>query len=176
VNQCIRFSFFFAIGVFATQLALGQQTLGLGGGGNPLYEKTKDGFIKYWSGRRTNNGERVIKHSCQLKNDKKHGWERFYGDKGEKWEETHYKNGKRDGRYTKWFGLEYGGKKYRETHYKDDKEHGRETTWFDNGQKRFEVNYENGQLQGWFLEWDLDGKKIKEDFYNNGEFLYSKQG
>ncbi len=59
-------------------------------------------------------------------------WTRWY-ENGKKKEEKNYKNGKLDGLGTSWYE---NGQKEKEENYKDDKQDGLEVWWHENGQKK----------------------------------------
>ena len=115
---------------------------------------------------------------------------------GKKDFEGSYKDGKKDGKWTKWYK---NGQKYEIRNWKSGIEHGKITLWYENGQKRHEETikngvydggkitrwYENGQKQletfnmngqgdGYHFEWDKYGRKIVDDIYLNGNVVKSK--
>ena len=78
-------------------------------------------------------------------------------ENGNKREEGILKNGKREGKWIRWWG---NGNKMYEKEYKDGKPEGKYIEWYGNGNKRFEGEYKNGERVGQWIEWDENGKKI----------------
>ena len=64
---------------------------------------------------------------------------------GEKEFEGSYREGEKEGLYTKWYE---NGQKELEGNYKDGKKEGIETEWYENGQKKSEGTYKNGKDDG----------------------------
>lgn len=58
--------------------------------------------------------------------------------------------------------------KYEETHFKGGKRHGLRTKWYDNGQKKSEANYKGGQLDGIKTTWFRNGKKKSIKDFSEG--------
>ena len=69
-----------------------------------------------------------------------------------------YKNGKREGKYRKWF--EEGLISF-EASYSEGKRHGTTRSWWRNGNLRSEANYEMGIAQGVQQQWYASGAKFK---------------
>jgi antitoxin component YwqK of YwqJK toxin-antitoxin module len=80
-----------------------------------------------------------------------------YYSSGQKESEGTYKNGKKDGKWTRWHR---NGQKYSETTFKDGKYDGKYTTWYENGQKREEGTFKDGSegpIES--TSWDKYGNK-----------------
>lgn len=58
--------------------------------------------------------------------------------------------------------------KYEETHFKAGKRYGLRTKWYDNGQKKSEANYKDGQLDGIKTTWYRTGKKKSMRNFSEG--------
>ena len=76
--------------------------------------------------------------------------------------EEHYKNGKLDGKCTKWHG---NGQTSSEEYYKNGKLDGKCTKWYGNGQTSSEEYYKNDKLDGKCTEWHDNGQKRAEGSY-----------
>ncbi len=70
----------------------------------------------------------------------------------QKKEETHYKEGKKEGLTTKWYE---NGQKQEEGNFKDDKKEGLFTLWYENGQKKEELHFEDGIQAEFHYEDDI---------------------
>jgi len=105
------------------------------------------------------------------KDGKKDGkWTRWY-ENGQKSSEGTFKDGKPDGPFTVWYD---NGQKESEYTYKDGKEDGLTTKWYDNGQKRWEYTYKDGKEDGLETVWYDNGQKDYEYTYKDGEIISSK--
>jgi len=62
---------------------------------------------------------------------------------GNKYDESNYKNGEKDGKQYMWYE---DGKLFYEFNYKNDKENGKQYIWDENGKLKHEVDYKNGKL------------------------------
>jgi len=89
-------------------------------------------------------------------------------ESGQNEEETTFKDGKLDGKYTLWYE---NGEKYAEGTYNDGKLVGLATSWYRNGQKRSEGTYKNGKLEGWGTSWHKNGRKRGKGTYEDGKML-----
>jgi antitoxin component YwqK of YwqJK toxin-antitoxin module len=86
---------------------------------------------------------------------------------GQKLGESTYKDGKRDGPWTRWHE---NGQKWRESTYKDGKWDGLRTQWYENGQKEEESTYKDGKQDGlWTRYWKENGQKRLEGTYKDGK-------
>ncbi len=83
---------------------------------------------------------------------------RYYYN-GERQEELHLKNGKKNGVCTMWY---INGEKMYEAHYVDDVLHGDFIQWYDNGKKDYEAQYTNGIATGTWKFYNKDGSLKKE--------------
>jgi len=90
---------------------------------------------------------------------------------GEKELKGNFKNGKKDGLWTKW--LENGQKEEEET-FKDGEKDGKWTNWYENGQKELEVTYKDGKEDGLYTRWFENGQKSWEGTYKDGKKISSK--
>ena len=75
---------------------------------------------------------------------------------GRRASETHYRDGRPHGSFTKWF--DSGDKEYQGQH-KDGKRDGLHTSWWPNGQKAAEIAYDQDKPVNSKL-WDEQGKPI----------------
>ena len=80
-------------------------------------------------------------------------------------QESNYKNGKLNGKSTRWF---FTGHKEYEEYYVDDKLQGKKSTWNENGTLMAEDNYEKGLLNGNCNEWYSNGQLQMDTYYKNG--------
>ena len=94
-----------------------------------------------------------------------------YQSNGKKRLEGTYKDGKRDGLWTRWH--ENGQMKVKGT-FKDGEQDGLWTWWDKNGQKSFEGTYKDGQEDGLLTWWHNNGQKWKEKTYKDGEEISAK--
>ncbi len=76
-----------------------------------------------------------------------------------------YVNGKKHGRYERWF--ENGIRSF-ESNYVDGKKHGKTYSWWRNGNRRSENNFKVGVPDGEQLEWYKSGAKFKKLVLVNG--------
>ena len=88
-------------------------------------------------------------------------WTKWYRS-GQKKSERNYKEGLRDGLHTEW---SRSGQKKFEGNYKEGRLH---TEWYENGQKKFEGNYKEGRSDGLWTEWYENGQKKSEGNYKDG--------
>jgi antitoxin component YwqK of YwqJK toxin-antitoxin module len=66
--------------------------------------------------------------------------------------------------------LDENGKKKSEEHYKDGKKEGRWTWWYENGQKECEGFYKEAKANGLWTVWSEIGDRIDErDFVDGNE-------
>jgi len=137
-------------------------------------DSIKDSFMSEHNYIFNNRGwfERSEDH---WKNGKKHGkWytyhsvrtneDKDWGDKAVVETEVHYREGKLDGLYTKWYE---NGRKIEEGTYKDGKEDGLWTIWHEDGQKMVEIPYKDGDWEGVFRKWYDNGHLSEEGNYKN---------
>ena len=104
------------------------------------------------------------------KNGKQDGkWTRWH-ENGQKQYEITYKDGKPDGKWTYWHE---NGQKSGEVTYKDGKRDGLHTSWHDNGQKSGEVTWKDGELDGRETHWYVNGQKSYEGTYKDGWLIES---
>ena len=80
--------------------------------------------------------------------------------------EGSYKNGKQDGKWTRWHE---NGQKWYEGTFKDGILDGLHTTWYENGQKKEEVTFKDGELGGLETWWYENGQKWIEITYKDGK-------
>ncbi|SVE06804.1 uncharacterized protein METZ01_LOCUS459658 [marine metagenome] len=80
-----------------------------------------------------------------------------YYRNGQKWEETTYKDGKKDGKWTTW---NPNGLKSIERTYKDGEPDGLWTVWYENGQKKREVIYKDKKRFS-YKTWNRDGSVME---------------
>ena len=99
---------------------------------------------------------------------RKHGLVRLWRDDGTLDSESHWENGKLEGRITNYF---QNGRKFLETTYRKQSPDGAMTEWFENGNKKSELNYLQGTLNGWVREWSENGELKTEEQYLNGQLL-----
>ena len=138
-------------------------------------DSIKDSFMSEHNYIFNNRGwfERSEDH---WKNGKKHGkWytyhsvrtneDKDWGDKAVVETEVHYREGKLDGLYTKWYE---NGRKHSEETYKDGERDGLWTYWYENGQKLWEWTWKDG-MNGPYKEWYLNGHLSDEGNYKNGK-------
>ena len=88
-----------------------------------------------------------------------------YYDNGNKYSETHYKDGELDGVYAEWYEE---GIMMSETHYKDGKPDGVCTEWCQDGTK-IEEHYKDGKKEGVETKWYEDETMMSETHYKNDE-------
>ena len=69
-------------------------------------------------------------------------------------EETHFKNGKKNGPYRKW-SYRSTGRKTIEGQYKDGKKEGRWRWWYENGTKELIKHYKDGVENGERIEYSI---------------------
>ena len=84
--------------------------------------------------------------------------------------ETHYKNGKGDGKQTYWHE---NGKKSSTGYMKKGLNEGKAIGWYDNGQKRWEHYFKNGKLNGQNKFWNKNGRLEKTIFWQNGTIIHT---
>ena len=89
--------------------------------------------------------------------------ERFY-ENGQKFYESNYKEGLKDGLHTWW---RHEGEKKLEGNFKDGKEDGLWTRWYKSGQKREEKNYTNNKPMS-VQVWKPNGQKCPVTNVKNG--------
>ena len=80
-----------------------------------------------------------------------------YYRNGQKWKETTYKDGKKDGKWTTW---NPNGLKSIERTYKDGEPDGLWTVWYENGQKKREVIYKDKKRFS-YKTWNRDGSVME---------------
>ena len=56
-----------------------------------------------------------------------------------------------------------------EQSYKDGKKDGKWTKWYKDGEKKYEKNYKDGKKDGKWTEWDENGQIKSEATYKDGE-------
>lgn len=100
-------------------------------------------YVEYFSNEDTLNPIRTIRY--------------YYN--GEKQEETHYKDGIKDGLNTFWY---QNGEKMFEGNYKEGLQNGTFTQWFDNGKVDYIAEYENGRPTGTWKYYSKDGNLMSE--------------
>ena len=91
----------------------------------------------------------------------------FY-DNGQKEAEVNYKDGKRDGLWTRWYK---NGQKKSKGNCKDGKRDGLWTDWYENGQKKSEENWKDGKLDGLGTGWYENGQKRAEENWKDGKIM-----
>ena len=74
----------------------------------------------------------------------------WWYESGEKYEEMHYKNGRKDGLATYW---RRSGAKTAEIYYKNGNRDGVATAWYPSGQKLIERHWKNGIRDGRETLW-----------------------
>jgi antitoxin component YwqK of YwqJK toxin-antitoxin module len=120
-----------------------------------------------FTGVEVSNYDHVGKnHETHYKNGKMDGryvWYDVYGRKGS---EINYKNGKMDGLHI-WKDKNENLKN--EEYYKEDKQHGPYISWYENGQKEIDANYKDGELDGSYISWYENGQKKLDKNYKNGK-------
>ena len=89
-----------------------------------------------------------------------------YHENGEKKSDEHYKDGKKDGKWTYWYE---NGQIWSEEHYKDGKKDRKWTKWFTNGLIRSEGNYIDGKQNGKWTYWYENGQIWSEEYYKDGK-------
>jgi hypothetical protein len=97
-----------------------------------------------------------LRRETHYKNGKLDGRQTMWRPSGIKSSETHWKNGKVDGLSTDWD--EYGRKKI-SWHHKNGKAEGVTIGWYESGNKRFETSYKNDKKDGVYKKWYPSGKK-----------------
>ena len=93
-------------------------------------------------------------------------------ENGQKYWGGQYKNGERDGLFTKWYE---NGQKEWEHHYNNGKWDGLVTSWYTNGQKQSEIQFKDGKLEGLSTWWHENGKKWSEIQYKDGHEVSRKE-
>jgi len=78
-----------------------------------------------------------------------------------------WKNGKYHGPFIDWHSYK-GGVKKEERNYKDGKRDGLTTFWYGNGQKKAEINYTDDLINGKLKRWYQDGSIMYETEFENG--------
>ena len=105
------------------------------------------------------------------KDGKKDGlWTRWY-ENGQKKREFTFKDGKEDGLWTGWYE---NGQKMKEGTQKNNRQDGKWTWWYENGQKKEEGNFKDGKKDGLYTEWFESGKKKFEGTQKDGEVISQK--
>ena len=82
-----------------------------------------------------------------------------YYHNGSQASEMEYVEGKKHGRYTKWFA---NGHPSYECCYQEGKKHGRALSWWRNGHLRTRSNYDQGIPHGKQMQWYISGTKFKK--------------
>ena len=95
-----------------------------------------------------------------------------YHSNGQKRYESHYKDGKRDGR---WIGWRENGNKEYESYYNNGKPDGLWTRWYENDPKSGESHYKDGKQDGLATSWYENGQKSFEAHYKNGKRISEKK-
>lgn len=96
--------------------------------------------------------------------DGKQIFRRVFYKTGEKLSETNYVNGRKHGKYLKWYR---NGNLHSEINYDDGKYHGKTKEWWKNGKPRGETDLVNGVFHGSYTTWDSNGRRY-ENIYSNG--------
>ena len=91
---------------------------------------------------------------------------------GQKEKVMTYKDGERDGKWTRW---NENGQKSEEGTYKDGIEDGLSTWWYKNGQKWREETYKDGKKDGLYTRWYENGQKESEGTFKDGKRISSKR-
>ena len=78
-----------------------------------------------------------------------------------------YKDEKRDGKYTSWYG---NGQKEYEGIYKDGELDGLWTWWYENGKKKSEWTFKDGEKDGKWTYWNENGQKMSEGTMKDGKW------
>lgn len=103
----------------------------------------------------------------------------FYFDDGKIQSEAFYdEKGQPDSTTTIFYK---SGQKYKETHYKNGNQHGSEKAWYEDGTIKMEANYVEGKVEGTVTSNFPNGKKQSEVTYKNGakdgeEITYDSTG
>ena len=104
------------------------------------------------------------------KNGKQDGkWTRWH-ENGQKWYEGTFKDGILDGLHTTWY--ENGQKKDKGT-YKDGKRERKWTAWYESGKLGGKGTYKDGKWDGLLTEWYENGQKKRERIYRDGKEIES---
>ena len=99
-------------------------------------------------------------------NNRRHGTETWWDDRGQKILEKHWRNDRLDGKITKWYE---NGQMAEEATCDDGNLDGTSKSWFRSGQEATKVSYRKGRREGKFLAWHPNGKQsceanFKDDF------------
>ena len=133
--------------------------------GNEIYKKWKDEWYTIHTQITEVVNEYGNKREIKIVGNRKYitVW---YNRTGNKLYEEEYKDGKKEGKWFKWY---WSGNKMCEEEYKDGKPEGKWTEWWGNGTKKEEGEFKNGKKEGKWIEWWDDGNKINEEEYKNGK-------
>ena len=66
------------------------------------------------------------------------------------------------------------GQKWYERTYKDGEKDGLWTRWWENGQKEIEWTWKDGKKEGLFIKWYENGQKNSEYTFKDGKLISSK--
>jgi antitoxin component YwqK of YwqJK toxin-antitoxin module len=100
------------------------------------------------------NGRPEFEHGWV--NDRYHGPDMRWDDRGHKLSERHWKDGYLHGRSAEWYT---NGQLAEESHYDRYLFHGTDRTWLRTGQQRTQTDYRNGLREGTFVAWHPNGTK-----------------
>jgi antitoxin component YwqK of YwqJK toxin-antitoxin module len=93
------------------------------------------------------------------------GWVKEQWGAGHDKSLRHFKEGKQDGPYTRW----YENKKKKESgHFKNGMQDGQRAEWYENGQKKEEGNFKDGQQDGVWVTY-RDGKELYRQTFKDGK-------
>ena len=91
----------------------------------------------------------------------------FWHKNGRKDEERYYKDGDLVNKTI--FKYNYLTGQITGQSYKDGKKDGKWTKWYKDGEKKYEKNYKDGNKDGKWTEWHKNGQKKKEENYKDGK-------
>lgn len=100
------------------------------------------------------------------KNDLLEGPRRTFHIRGPKYEETYYSEGKKNGKYTKWYKTAV---KQEEGGYANDLRDGKTTWYSQDGKKSVEYEYEKGEMEGLSTAYYSNGKISEQGNYVKSE-------
>ena len=116
----------------------------------------------------------VVKSEVGYKGKKEHGIAIYYRTDGTRELEVNMKNGKKEGKMTRWFND--GHKVEYEANYKNDLLDGAEILYDRKGFKTMETHYKEGKKHGYYASWhNRDALKEEGHFWNDwydGEWHY----
>lgn len=119
------------------------------------------------------DGSPKCEHFYKLAGDKKEVIKEIqYFENGHKKIVGHYKNGKKDGKWTFWY---VNGEKQSEGYYIQDIRTGQTQVYHENGKLFYKGKYTDGQKDGEWTFYNSDGKPVNLISFDKGKVITQKK-